>query len=105
MVNVTVVNRHDFIAAYSYSSFLDDGSAKILENCGVGVYTCLVNSKSKSCTSGDNNIVITQVGESHQKLLVLINGAGIVSDYNALANSFDATGLSHFSVRAEFISV
>ena len=105
MVNVTVVNRHDFIATYSYGGFLDNGSAEILEKCSVGFFTCQFNSKSETCTSGDNNIAITQVGESHQKLLVLINSAGIVSDYNALANSFDAPGFSHFSVRVEFVSV
>ena len=98
MVNVAVINRHYFIAAYSYSGFFDDGSAEIWENCCVGVCTCSVNSKSEAGASGDNNIVITQVGKPHQKLLVLINSAWIVSDDYTLANTFDGARLSDFSV-------
>ena len=46
--------------------FFNDGSAKILIDCRVGVFAGQLNGEGETCSPWDDDIIATQVWESHK---------------------------------------
>ena len=68
--------------------FFHDGSTKIVIDCRTNIFAGQFNSKSETCSSWNDDIIITYIWKSHKQ--VLVDSAGVVSDCYALSNSFDA---------------
>ena len=66
MKDVTVVYWHDFIAAYFDGCFLHDDPAKNLIDCRVGIFAGQLNGEDETCSPWDDDIINTQVWESHK---------------------------------------
>ena len=82
MVDVTVINRHQLIAADLEHGLLYHSTAEVLDHRSVGVGGGQGDCESQSCSPGDNDIMGAKVGEPNKKLLVLINRTGVVCHNN-----------------------
>ena len=67
VIYIAIINRHDFIATYSYGCYLDDQSTKILVYGRIGILTGYFDFKSEVYTPWDINIGITQTWKSYKQ--------------------------------------
>ena len=66
MKDITVVYWHDFITTYFDGYFLHNGPTKILIDCRVGIFAGQLNGEGETCSPRDDDIIATQVWESHK---------------------------------------
>ena len=62
----------------------------ILVDCRVCIFAGQLNGEGETCSPWDDDVVGTQVWESHKLLLVLIDSAWIVGNHYTLPDSFHA---------------
>ena len=92
MEDIRVVDGHHFVAANFDGQLLYDGAAKILNHSPVGMCAVQSDREGQPRGPGDNCIVFAKVAEPGKQLLVLVDGARIVSGDNRLSHSFDIRG-------------
>ena len=77
--NITIINRHDLIAADSDYCLLHNRPAKVKDHCSVGVGRSQRDCEGQAGCSRNNHILSAKVGKADKELLVLVNGRGVVT--------------------------